>query len=135
LRGKQRIEYSGFMLLDTSAWIEFFIGSEKGKRVKEVLYKDDCYTSIATFAEVTNWALKEKIKVEPLINAVKHLSNIIELDGDIMIFAGKLNFERKKLSKKWGMLDSFILATASIYELRILTGDNDFRDLSNAEIL
>jgi predicted nucleic acid-binding protein len=123
------------MLLDTSAWIEFFIGSEKGKRVKEILYINDCYTCIVTMAEVTNWAFKEKISVKPLIEAIKNLSNIIELDEDISVLAGKLNFERKKLNKKWGMLDSFILASGTIYGLKILTKDNDFKDISTVELL
>jgi predicted nucleic acid-binding protein len=123
------------MLLDTSAWIEFFIGSEKGKRVKDVLYKNDSYTSIVTLAEVTNWALKESRDAEFLVKAIKQLSNIIELDEDMAVLAGKLNFERKKSNKKWGMLDSFILASGSIYGLKILTKDSDFKDLSDVEIL
>ena len=123
------------MLLDTSAWVEFFIGSVKGKRVKEVLDKDDCYTSIVSLAEVANWALKENIEVLSLVNTIKQLSNIIGLDEDITVLAGKLNFERKKVNKKWGMLDSFIFASGSIYELKILTKDNDFRDLPNVEML
>lgn len=123
------------MLLDTSAWIEFFIGSEKGKRVKDILYKNDSYTSIVTLAEVTNWALKESRDAEFLVKAIKQLSNIIELDEDMAVLAGKLNFERKKSNKKWGMLDSFILASGSIYGLKILTKDSDFKDLSDVEIL
>ncbi len=123
------------MLLDTSAWIEFFIGSAKGKRVKEVLDEADCYTSIVSLAEVTNWALKENKEVPYLINIIKHLSNVIELDEDITVLAGKLNFERKKIIKKWGMLDSFILASGSIYGLKILTKDSDFRDLPDVERL
>ncbi len=123
------------MLLDTSAWIEFFIGSAKGKRVKEVLDKDDCYTSIVSLAEVTNWALKENREVHYLISTIKQLSNVMELDEDITVLAGKLNFERKKIIKKWGMLDSFILASGSIYGLEIITKDGDFRDLQEVEIL
>ena len=123
------------MLLDTSAWIEFFIGSEKGERVKGVLYKYYCYTSIVTLAEVTNWALKEDRNAKVLVEAIKHLSNIIKLDDDISVLAGKLNFDRKKLNKKWGMLDSFILASGTIYGLKILTKDNDFKDLSDVEML
>ena len=123
------------MLLDTSAWIEFFIGSEKGKRVKDILYKNDSYTSIVTLAEVTNWALKESRDAEFLVKAIKQLSNIIELDEDMAVLAGKLNFERKKSNKKWGMLDSFILASGSIYGLKILTKDSDFKDLSDVEML
>ena len=123
------------MLLDTSAWIEFFIGSGKGKRVKEILYKYECYTSIVTLAEVTNWALKEDRNAKVLIEAIKHLSNIIKLDADISVLAGKLNFDRKKSNKKWGMLDSFILASGTIYDLKILTKDNDFKDISDVEML
>jgi len=123
------------LLFDTSAWIEFFIGSAKGKRAKEILDKDDCYTSIVSLAEVTNWALKESRDVLYLVNTVKQLSNIIELDEDITVLAGKLNFERKKINKKWGMLDSFILASGSIYGLKILTKDGDFRGLQEVEML
>ena len=123
------------MLLDTSAWTEFFIGSEKGKRVKGVLHKYDCYTSIVTLAEVTNWALKEDRNTKILVEVIKHLSNIIKLDDDISVLAGKLNFDRKKLDKKWGMLDSFILASGMIYSLKILTKDNDFKDISDVEML
>ena len=135
MKGMQSIEYSDFMLLDTSAWIELFIGSEKGKRVKDVLYKEDSYTSIVTLAEVTNWALKGRRDVELLVKAIKQLSNIIGLDEDISVLAGKLNFERKKSNKNWGMLDSFILASGSIYGLRILTKDNDFKDIPDVEVL
>ncbi|MHB1830327.1 MAG: PIN domain-containing protein [Candidatus Micrarchaeaceae archaeon] len=123
------------MLLDTSAWIEFFIGSAKGKRVREILDKEDCYTSIVSLAEVTNWALKEDREVPFLINTIKQSSNVIELDEDISVLAGKLNFERKRINKKWGMLDSFILASGSIYGLKILTKDGDFRDLPGMERL
>lgn len=123
------------MLLDTSAWIEFFIGSAKGKRVRQVLGEEDCYTSIVSLAEVTNWALKENKEVSPLIGAIKQLSNVIGLDEDITVLAGELNFERKKIIKKWGMLDSFILATGSIYGLKIITKDSDFIDLPNIEKL
>ena len=123
------------MLLDTSAWIEFFIGSLKGKRVKEALDKDDCYTSIVSLAEVTNWTLKEDRDAFSLVNTVKQLSNVIALDEDITVLAGKLNFERKKVNKKWGMLDSFILASGNIYGLKILTKDNDFKDVADTELL
>lgn len=123
------------MLLDTSAWVEFFIGSKKGRRVKEVLNNNDCYSSIVTLAELSNWSLKEVQETRKLINTVKELSNIIDLDEDISILAGKLNFERKRVNKKWGMLDSFILATGAIYGLNVLTADKDFEDVPYAEIM
>jgi predicted nucleic acid-binding protein len=122
-------------ILDTSAWIELFLGTEKGKRVAHVLATDLCYSSISTLSEIVNWASKERLELSALINIVEKNSLVIELDKEAAILAGKLNFERKKINKKWGMLDSFVLAVSLIHNLRILTKDLDFKDLPGAEIL
>ena len=123
------------MLLDTSAWIEFFEGSKRGEKVKEILEKEICYTSIASIAEIVNWSYNERQNKEFLINTVEDLSLVVDLNKDIVILAGKLNFERKKVNKKWGMLDSFILATGLHYSLKILAKDSDFRDVDSVEML
>ena len=57
------------------------------------------------------------------------------MDEEIIVSAGKLNYERKKIVKNWGMLDSFILATAQVYDLKILTKDSHFKDLPNIQLL
>ncbi len=123
------------MLLDTSAWIEFFEGTDKGKRVKEVLGQNKCYTSIVSLAEITNWSLKYRKDTAFLIDTMQKLSSIINIDNGISVLAGQLNFERKKINKKWGMLDSFILATGMTYNLKLLVKDSDFRDLNSVESL
>jgi predicted nucleic acid-binding protein len=123
------------MLLDTSAWIEFFNGSNKGKRVKTILNAEKCYTSMVSIAEIVNWSRKEDRNEELLVGKVEELSLIVGIDKSIAMLAGKLNFERKKMNKKWGMADSFILATGSIYGINILSTDRDFEDISSAEIL
>ncbi len=123
------------MILDTSAWVEFLIGSEKGSRVKEELIKGVCYTSIVTLAELSSWSLREGQEAYKVINTIKSLSNVIGLDEDTAVLSGKLNFKRKKENRKWGMLDSMILATAMMYDLDILTCDNDFRDVSIARVI
>ena len=123
------------MLLDTSAWIEFFIGGEKGRGVSDALTSGDCSTSIVSIAEVTNWALKEGHDPTLMIDAIERFSNVIPLDITIAKTAGKINFEMKKSVKKWGMMDSFILATAITYRLKVITKDLDFKGLSDIELL
>ena len=123
------------MLLDTSAWIEFFIGSPEGRQVRKVLEEQDCYTCISSLAEITNWAIKEEADALYLIKTVKQLSTIIAIDEDTAVLAGRLNNERKKTVRKWGMLDSFILATGTLYGLKILTKDRDFMGLPDVETL
>lgn len=124
------------MLLDTSAWIEFFQGTEKGREVKESL-KEENYTNIVTFAEMINWCLRNGLesKISSYIEGIKKGSEILDLDETIMTLAGRLNYERKKAVKNWGMLDSFILATSLLYNLKILTKDLHFKDLPNVEML
>ena len=125
------------MLLDTSAWIEFFQGTEKSKKVENILKTEENFTSIVTFAEIVNWCLKNNIqdKIKGYIEGIKNGSTILELNEPIAIIAGKLNYERKKFVKNWGMIDSVILATAQIYNLKVLTKDSQFKDSSNVEIL
>lgn len=124
------------MLFDTSAWIEFFQGTQKGKKVRQFLKAEENFTNIVSFAEVINWCLRDKLenRINSYIEGVKKGSEIIDLDEKIITLAGRLNYERKKFVKNWGMMDSFILATL-LYDLKILTKDLQFKDLQNVEIL
>ena len=123
------------MLLDTSAWIELFLGTESGIKVRDLLKRERCYTSMSTYSEIVNWALKEGRDSNYFINTIERSSVVLRLTRDIFILAGKLNFERKKLNKKWGMLDSFVLATGLLYNLKILSKDFDFKDLHCVEMI
>jgi predicted nucleic acid-binding protein len=121
--------------LDTSAWIELFEETKNTNKVKAVLLSEECHTSIVSIAEIVNWAVKGKREHAVFINGIDRLSTVIEADEEIAKLAGKLNFERKKKNKKWGMMDSFVLATSLTYGLEILTKDSDFEDLPNVILL
>ena len=123
------------ILLDSSAWVEFFIKSEKGQAVKKYIGIEECYTSIVTLAEISNWAMRENLNGKNLIKFIINSSKILDLNFEISFLAGEINFKRKKIVKNWGMVDSIILATSLYYDLKILTKDSDFKDLENVEIL
>ncbi len=123
------------MLLDTYSWVEFLIKSKKGEKVKGLLERQRCFTSVVSFSEITEWVLKQRLNPKEFVKIVSELSEVISLDFDIAVLAGKLNYERKKTVKDWGMIDSLILATSLVYDLKIVTGDKHFKDLSNVEIL
>jgi len=123
------------MLLDTSAWIEFFIKGEKGQRVLECLKNESCFTCISSLAEISNWAMKQNISSESLVRHVISLSEIIEMSENLSVLSGELNFMRKKIKNDWGMMDTFILAASQTYGLKIITKDAHFRDLPNAVML
>ena len=123
------------MLIDSYAWIEFFLGTEKGEKVKEILEKGVNYTSIVSIAEITEWSLKNKLETKHFINIIKKISEVINLNEEVVGLAGKINFDHKKTIKGWGMLDSLIYATALLYNLKILTGDKHFENLNNVEMI
>jgi len=123
------------MLLDTSAWIDFFQGTEKGAKVKNVLKEDKCYTSIVSIAEIVNWCEKNNIDKKYYLDVIEKSSFIINLKKDIVILAGIINYENKIKIKNWGMLDSFIYATGRIYKLKILTLDHHFKDLEGVDLV
>jgi len=125
------------MLMDSSAWIEFFQGTDKSKVIENILKTEENFTSEITFAEIVNWCLRNNIehKIREYIEGIKKGSKILELNESIIISAGELNFKRKKIVKNWGMIDSLILATALLYDLKILTNDSHFKDLGNVEML
>ncbi len=123
------------IILDTSAWIEFFIKSKKGELVKEILKKGECYTSIVSISEISNWALRENKDGKEITEFVIKTTEIININNEISFLAGELSYKRKQKVKNWGMLDSFILATALIYSFTILTKDSHFKDLENVQLL
>ncbi len=123
------------LLLDTSAWIEFFIKSEKGKIVKSYLKDYKCFTSIASISEISNWSKREGLDNNELIKYIIDLGVILNLNLEIANLAGILNLERKKVVKNWGMIDSLILATSQFYDIKVLTKDKHFENISNVLLL
>jgi predicted nucleic acid-binding protein len=125
------------MLLDTSAWIEFFMDTEKRGAVFNVLKTRECFTSILTLAEISNWCWKNNLsgQIEPYVDGIKTNSRVLGVDEEILVNAGKLNYERKKIVNGWGLADSVLLSTAQVYGLEILTKDFDFKGLPGVEIL
>lgn len=124
------------MILDTSAWVEFIEGTEKGRAVRLILENEESFTSLATVAELVHWCLSSgREGVSTTIEEVKRISQLLPLTEAISLEAGKLNYERKKAGKKWGMMDSIIVATAQTYGLKILTKDYSFSDLPEAQVL
>ncbi len=140
MKGTEKTDWTGKvteMILDTSAWVEIFEGTEKSRYAVEVLRKNNCFTSIVTVAETAEWCAKKGLqhKTSDFIELIKTGSQLLGLDESISRMAGELHKKRKKEGKKWGMIDSIIVATAQAYGLKILTKDYAFRDLPDAQVL
>lgn len=123
------------MLLDSSALIEYFIKSEKSYKIVEILDQEECQLSMVSLAEVCDILLRHGHNPIEMLDDIKKVCEIVELNIDIAMLAGKLHFERKMRDRSWGMMDTFVLATAILNNWKILTTDNDFAGLDNAEVI
>ena len=120
------------IIVDAFAWVEFFIGSERGRIVKR--YIDDGYVVITlttTLSELKEYALRNDKDFDEILPLIRGGSEIREIDEGIGIMAGEVNYERKKVVKGWGMMDSYVLASSLVLNAGILTGDQHFRDVED----
>jgi predicted nucleic acid-binding protein len=117
-------------VIDSYGWIEYFRGSEEGKIAKNYIENKNCATASITIAELSEKYKRENKDFQDDLNFIIGRTKILNLDAEIAVMAGKINFENKKKIKNWGLSDSIILATAQLLNAKVVTGDEHFRDLS-----
>lgn len=114
------------VLFDSSAWLEYFFGSQKGQQLKN--YVDDGKDSIIS-TKINIFELYHKLlKVKGREEAERFVSFVIQKS-----FLDDLNTETLKLAAeektklKLGMADAIILATTIRFNATLYTTDKDFK--------
>jgi predicted nucleic acid-binding protein len=129
------------MLLDTSAWVEYFEATEKGEKIKELIISGrTVYSCPLTIAEISSWCHKNNKEPSILLKKIKELSVIVEIDEDVLLDSGKTHAGLRKNKtdngeSKISLIDCIIYETAQIHGLDLLTKDRDFEDLPGVEML
>ena len=124
-------------VLDSFAWIEYFKGTKNGKKVKEVLENQSCFTPTIVIAELSDMYSKEHYSFwEKDLNFILENSIVLQLNTEIASIAGKLKQTvRKKYKNNFGLADRIILATARTLNANVVTGDHHFKPLKNIEFI
>ena len=123
-------------VIDSCAWIEYFRGTERGKKALQCIEGDSAATSVLTLAELREKYLKESwptFENDAAFVATK--TRLTSIDREVSMLAGELNYERKKVAKGWGMEDSIILATARVASAKVVTGDGHFKGLADVVLI
>ena len=116
---------------DSSAWIEYFSGSELGKIVKNHIDSDETiYTSAVSILEIKNKYQRENRKWKNQIEFITERSLIIDVDVNISLSGSDMRY-------KHGLhtIDAIIYASALSARSKLLTKDPDFKKLKNVIIL
>lgn len=124
-------------VLDSYAWIEYFIGSQRGSKVKEYIESPDneIFTSIITIAEISSITKRENRDVEDVFVNINNLSEIYNINSEFAKEAGILHAEIRKKIKDFGMADTVILLTARKLNAKVITGDPHFKDFKEAVLI
>ena len=127
------------IVVDTYAWIELFIGSEKGRIVKEKLGSaEEVYTPDIVLAELARKYAREGIElsvVEERLSRISEISRIIPIDKGMAMKAAEVDRELKDKAKKAclrepSLVDAIVLATARALNANLITGDQHFKEES-----
>ena len=120
-------------ILDSHAWVEYFIGSHKGEMLKK-LFLDEKHRFVTVeccLAELQGWALKNKQDFDSLFRIIRANSTIVPITEHDWIDAGKERFEQRKTQKDFGLIDAVILIKQQQCSGFIVTGDNHFNGKKN----
>jgi predicted nucleic acid-binding protein len=125
--------------MDSYAWLEYFMGTEAGKKVKQIIdtETDEKLTPSICLAEIYSKILKmeDEEKAELRRSFIKSRSALVVLDEDLAVAAAKIDIAMKKKVQNWGLADSIVLTTARDRKARVVTGDPHFRGLNEVFII
>jgi predicted nucleic acid-binding protein len=122
-------------VLDSSAWMEYFGGTVKGKRVKELVQHKKIATSIIAVAEVAYAFEVRDTDFSENLRFMQSFSAILPLDIAICLRAALLKKQHRLRQKKFSLADGLHLATALKEKAVLLTTDADFEDAKDVMII
>ena len=117
------------MLLDTSAWIEFFEGTAKGAKVRELIRGKAAYASILTIAELRLWGLKNSRKLDAYTDSMEQNATVLDIDKKTAELAAYTKFKYDRTGIR--LIDCLIYATALTHDMQVISTDAHFRSLEN----
>ncbi|MEM2593499.1 MAG: type II toxin-antitoxin system VapC family toxin [Candidatus Bathyarchaeia archaeon] len=126
------------IVVDTYGWIEIFLGSESGKRTKEIIEKgEEVYTPDIVGAEIARKYLREGVgeqEVLERLTVIEESSEIVPISKRIAFEAAKCYMElmekaRLEKLRAPSLFDAIILATARALNAKLVTGDEHFRGM------
>jgi len=117
--------------LDSFAWIEYFIGSERGAKARGYIEGyEPLYTPSICLTEIKSRYLREQKDPTTRIDLIAERSLIISIDKEVALLAADI---RRKY--KLHAIDAIVYAAAQHKGLTLVTGDQHFKDLPQVEMI
>ncbi len=116
-------------IIDTYAWVEYFIGSERGKKVKKIVENEDntIITPECCLAEVKGWCIRESQDFDELYSIIRKISDIQCVLTQDWLDAAGIRSDMRKNMKDFGMMDALIVAQQRRIGCMVVSGDPHFK--------
>lgn len=122
--------------IDSSAWVEYIDGSEKGKKVQKILEdEEEVYSIPLIVSEVVSKAKRTGKDVDLCFNVIVSNSKIIEVNLELSKQAGILHAKIKKKKRDFGLVDAIIWICAERLNARLVTCDYHFKNFKKVVLL
>ena len=125
--------------MDSYAWLEYFMGTEAGRKVKQII-DTEAYEKLTpsiclaeTYAKILKTEDEQKAELRRAF--IKSRSALIPLDENLAVEAAKTDVAMKKKVQGWGLADSIVLSTARDRHGKVVTGNPHFRGLAEAHMI
>ncbi len=124
-------------IIDSYAWIEYFIGSKKGAVLRTLFQekKNQFLTVECCLAEIQGWCLVNAKDFTSLFKIIRANSEITSLTEHDWIDAGKERFTQRKTQKDFGLIDATLLVKQKSLRCKIISGDKHFALLKDVVFL
>ena len=130
--------------MDSYAWIEFFEGSEKGRKVLKLLSSaDEIITLNLTLTEIARKYLREgadETTIRERLRFIEENSVIVCVDKELSTLGAKAYLELLAKAKSEGkakpsLVDSLLLALSRMHNAKLVTSDEVFHGMDEAIFL
>lgn len=120
-------------IIDTYAWIEYFIGSSKGEVLRKLLLHDGnkFLTVECCLGEIKGWALRNNDDFDRHFRIIRANSDMLPIMEHDWILAGQERFDQRKTQKDFGLIDAAILVKQKELDCKLISGDKHFKNLKN----
>jgi len=125
------------IIFDTSALIEFFLGSKSGEEVKDLFIDENTSNFIPALvmAELTSKLMRAGKNPEKFTNVLEQNSTTLDLDLSTAKKAGELHSILKKKNNEISLADCVIMMHGKNENGMIVTKDSHFKHYEKAKIL
>lgn len=120
------------ILLDSSAVVDLFLGTARGKKVKETIGQEPISVTSFSIHEVL---IGVKEKEREIISDFFKSILIIPFDAAASYRSLELEISLRRKGKIMAKVDLFIASISLLHNLPLLTTDSDFREVEGLQVL